>query len=453
MPERSLPPGPPGRWLLGNLLDVGPGQDQLGFLTRSARQYGDLVQLRFGRRLVLLAAHPDLVEQVLQAQHRNFAKGYFYRILSPLVGDGLLTSEGDFWLRQRRLAQPAFHRARIAAYAETMLAYADEIMADWRVGTPRDIYEDMTRLTLSVVGKTLFDADLAHEAAPVGAALGTALRELNGQISGLELLLPGWVPTPSRRRLQAAVRRLDGMVYRLIAERRASGQDRGDLLSALLHAQDEDGSRMTDRQLRDEAMTIVLAGHETTAIALSWTWLLLAQHPDIEARVREEVQRVVGDRPPQVDDVPRLTLLDAVLREAMRLYPPIVGIGRESTTEVELGGYRLPPGTNVFINLWLIQRDPRFFDRPDAFDPDRWLDGRTRDLPRFAYFPFGGGPRLCIGQSFAMMEATLVLARIISQWRLELLPGRSVSMAAALTLRPIGGPVMVPQRVGVPASL
>jgi cytochrome P450 len=421
-------------------------------LTQAARRYGDVVQLRFGQRLVLLVSHPDLIEQVLQAQHRYYAKGFFYRILTPLLGTGLLTSEGDFWLRQRRLAQPAFHRARIAAYATTMLEYADAMLAEWRDGEVRDIYEDMTRLTLRVVGKTLFDTDLSREATDVGDALGNALRELNLQISGPEVMLPAWVPTPSRMRLRRAVRRLDRLVLRLIAERRASGVDRGDLLSALLQAQDEDGSRMSDRQLRDEAMTIVLAGHETTAIALSWTWLLLSEHPEVAERVREEVRRVTGERPLTVDSVPQLTFADAVLKEAMRLYPPIVGIGRENLVEVELGGYRLPPGTNIFINLWVVQRDPRFFARPEVFDPDRWLDGRTRDLPHYAYFPFGGGPRLCIGQPFAMMEATLVLARVISQWRLELEPSQRVELAPALTLRPKHGVMMTPRRVATDAS-
>jgi cytochrome P450 len=428
------PSGPKPRFLVGHLLDV--NRDQLGFLTHCARTYGDAVTLQFGLRKVLVLNHPDLIEEALVTKQRNFVKGYFYRILGPLLGNGLLTSEGDFWLRQRRLAQPAFHRERISAYAQTMLDYTADLLASWRDGEVRDVHEDMMRLTLRIVGKTLFGTDVESEAPEVGAALSSALAELNNQMTGPEFLLPMRVPTPSRRRLRDAVRRIDPVIYRLIAERRADPTERGDLLSVLLHAQDEDGSRMTDQQLHDEAMTIVLAGHETTALALSWAWYLLSEHRETRERLATELDQVLVDRAPTLSDVPKLRFAEAVILESMRLYPPIFGIGRETSVACEIGGHALPAGANVYMLPWVVQRDPRFFDAPEEFRPERWLDGLRERLPRFAYFPFGGGPRLCIGQSFAMLEAQLVLSSIARAWVLDLIPGHPVVPQPTLTVRP-----------------
>jgi cytochrome P450 len=437
MATTHSPSAPKGRFLIGHLLEM--RQDHLGFVTECARNHGDFVQLQFGRRPVFLLSHPDSVEEVLVTQHRNFSKGYFYRILEPLLGNGLVTSEGEFWLRQRRLAQPAFHRERINAYAQIMVDYTRAQLADWRDGDVRDVHEDMMRLTLRVVGKTLFDADVESEAPDVGRELTTSLAELSNQMVGPEFLLPMRIPTPSRLRLRQAVRHLDPLVYRIIGERRRSGADEGDLLSMLLRAQDEDGSRMTDSQLRDEAMTIVLAGHETTALALSWAWYLLSEHPDASAQLADELDDVLGDRDPTASDMPQLRYAEAVIMEAMRLYPPIFGIGRESIAACEIGGHTLPAGSNVYMVPWVIQRDPRFFERPDEFRPERWLDGLQKRLPRFAYFPFGGGPRLCMGQSFAMLESVLLLSTIARSWRLELSPGHPVELLPTLTLRPKHG--------------
>jgi cytochrome P450 len=433
----AAPVGPRGQFLFGNLLDI--NRDQLGFLLSCAQTYGDHVELYFGRRRVIVLNNPRDVEEVLVNQQRNFAKGYFYRILEPLLGNGLLTSEGSFWLRQRRLAQPAFHRERIDAYAQTMVAYTHRLLERWSAGAVRDVNADMMQLTLRIVGKTLFDADFESEAADVGQALPQALHELSAQMIGPEFLLPSAVPTPSRFRLRRAVNRLDPLVFGMIARRRADGADRGDLLSALLRVQDEDGSRMTDRQLRDEAMTIVLAGHETTALALGWAWYLLSQNPRAEQRLSAELDDVLQGRAPSQQDVSRLPYTEAVLMETMRLYPPIFGIGRESIADCEINGLPVPGGTNVYIVPYVIQRDPRWFDDPHSFRPERWLDGLARQLPRFAYFPFGGGPRLCIGQAFAMLENMLILSTIAQRWRLRLMPDDPVAMAPALTLRPKHG--------------
>ena len=425
---------PAGNFLLGHLLEV--NRDHLGFLLKCARRHGDYVALRFGRRPIIVLNNPRDVEAVLVTQQRNFVKGYFYRLLGPLLGNGLLTSEGDFWLRQRRLAQPAFHRERINSYARTMVAYTHDLLEQWSDGAERDVHDDMMRLTLRVVGKTLFDTDFDSAAPEIGTSLASALRELSAQMVGPEFLLPAAIPTPSRIRLRRAVERLDPFVLRIIQERRARVEDRGDLLSALLRARDDDGSGMTDQQLRDEAMTIVLAGHETTALALSWTWYLLSQHPEVEQRLSAELTDVLKGRPPGPEDVAQLPFTEAVLLETMRLYPPIFGIGRESIAACDLNGFALPAHTNVYMVPYVIQRDPRYFDEPDQFRPERWLDGLAKRLPRFAYFPFGGGPRLCIGQPFAMLESVLILSTIAQRWRLRLAAGQQVGMLPALTLRP-----------------
>ena len=320
-----------------------------------------------------------------------------------------------------------------------MVTYTQALMDQWTDATIRDVNEDMMQLTLRVVGKTLFDADLLSDVRGVGEHLPRALRELNAQMNGPEFLLPSGIPTPSRIRLRAAVQRLDPLVLRIIAQRRADGTDRGDLLSALLRAQDDDGSRMTDQQLRDEAITIVLAGHETTAIALSWTWYLLARHPEVEQRLVKELEEVLNGRQPELEDVSRLPYTEAVLYETMRVYPPIHGIGRESIAACDINGYALPARTNIYIMPYIIQRDPRWFDDPETFRPERWLNNALKQLPRFAYFPFGGGPRLCIGQAFAMQEAMLVLSTIAQRWRLETISSEPVETAPALTLRPKHG--------------
>jgi cytochrome P450 len=444
MAASQRPPGPKGRPLLGHLTDL--RRDQLGFLRRCAREFGDVVEVRYGPRPVVLLNHPRHVEEVLVTQHRVFAKGRFYALLRPLLGRGLLTSEGEFWLRQRRLAQPAFHRERVAAYADLMVAYAEEAVAAWPDGSVIEVQAEMARLTLRIVCRALFDADVGREAAVVGAALPIALRELDTQIHGPELLLPSWVWTPSRLRLRRAVRHLDRVVYRVIARRRRSDRDRGDLLSALLAVRDEDGTGMTDRQLRDETITVMLAGHETTALALAWALHLLAGDQAAEERLRAEVTAVLGDRPATAADLPRLRFADAVVAEAMRLYPPIPLLGRQTTEPCTIAGYRLPAGANVSVSPWVVHRDPRFFPEPDAFRPERWLDGLAERLPRFAYFPFAGGPRVCIGQGFARLEAVLLLATIARRCRLASSDDRPVVPEPSLTLRARDGLRMTVRR-------
>jgi cytochrome P450 len=434
------PPGPKGHLLRGNLAEF--ARDRLGFFTRSAREYGDLLSFRLGPRQCLLLNHPDFIEYVLVSGSRNFTKHFAVRLNRLLIGNGLLSSEGDFWLRQRRLAQPAFLRERVASYGEIVVETTERLLAAWAEEEVRDIHADMMRLTLEIVAQALFGANVAAEAHDVGIAVETVLSSYVARVGKL-FLLPEWVPTPTNVRLQRAARRLDEILYRIINQRRTAGQERNDLLSMLLHAQDEDGTQMTDRQLRDEAMTLFLAGHETTALALSWTWYALAQNPEVEDQLVAELRRVLGGRAPVVADLPRLRYTERVIQESLRLYPPVYAIGRQAIAECEIGGYRVTPGTTLLMSQWVMHRHPRYFPHPERFDPDRWQEERAKRVPKYAYFPFGGGPRVCIGNTFAMMEAVLALATIAQKYHFTLVPGHPVKPRAMVTLRPEHGIKMV----------
>ena len=385
----------------------------------------------------LFINHPDDIEDVLVNKARKFEKGRVMKANMRLFGEGLLTSEGDFWLRQRRLAQPAFHRARVAAYGTTMVEYAERAMRGWKSGEVRDIHEDMMEITLQIVGKTLFNAELTRDAKEVGETMEVLLK-LAADF-GKSILIPMWVPTPRNLRARLGIRRIERIIYRIIAQKRAEASDTGDLLSMLLAVQDEDGSRMTDKQLRDETITLFLAGHETTANALSWTIWLLAQNPAAEKKFLDELAGVLNGRAPSVEDMPKLTYTANILTESMRLYPPAWGMARLVKEEVEVAGYKLVPGNGVACAQWVVHRDARWFDEPKRFLPERWEGDLAKRLPRFAYFPFGGGPRQCIGNSFALMEATLILATIAQKFRFKLVEGHPVKPLASITLRPQHG--------------
>jgi cytochrome P450 len=434
----KLPPGPKGLPILGNMFEA--RGDAVGYFARCVREYGDIVFLRFLGVPMCFVNRPEHIESVLVTQHGNFEKSKDYRALRRVLGNGLLTSEGEFWRRQRKLVQPAFHQERIGAYAEVMVNFTGRMLASWKDGQALDIHEAMTRLTLDIVAKTLFDTDVSHEAEDVGAALHILMGKFMRQ-AGFAFLLPKSIPIPTSRRLQRAVGQLDKVIYGIIRQRRAGGQISADLLSVLLQAQDDEGIGMTDRQLHDEIMTLFLAGHETTANVLSWTWLLLGQNPHVEERLIEELQRVLGSRAPTPADLMRLPYTDMVLREAMRLYPPVWIIGRRALAPFRLGDYELPAATNVLMSQLLMHRDARYFPEPERFDPDRWNPGDSRcaSLPRFAYFPFGGGPRVCIGAGFAMMEAVLLLATIAQKFRINIVPGQAIEMLPSVTLRPKSG--------------
>jgi cytochrome P450 len=352
------------------------------------------------------------------------------------LGEGLLTSEGEFHRRQRRLAQPAFHRQRINQYAEAMVDYAAKTRERWQDRSTLDISQEMMRLTLAIVGKTLFDADVESEAKEIGRALSDIMKLFDRITMPFPQLL-NKLPLPSNYKFLKASRRLDQTIYRIINQRRASGEDRGDLLSMLLLAQDEegDGTGMSDLQLRDEAMTIFLAGHETTANALTWTWYLLSQHPDVEEKLHAEIDATLVGRLPAADDVARLQYVDKVVAESMRLYPPAWAMGRQALSDYPIGEYVAKAGAIILMSPYVMHRDPRYYPDPDRFDPERWTEEARAGRPRFAYFPFGGGPRICIGEQFAWMEAVLVLATLAQRWRLRLAPGFLAEPKPMITLR------------------
>jgi len=431
--ERGLPPGPSGLRFYFSML--GTPKNWLRFLGRLGREYGDISFFRLFNVSICFINRPDYIESVLVSGVSNFAKSKDYAPLKTLMGNGLLTSEGEFWRRQRKLVQPAFHRERIAAYGEVMTRYAENMMAGWRDAETRDAHKDMMRLTLDIVAKTLFDADVTSDAVEVGEALEVAMERYSA-LAWFAVFLPASVVEPWYWIFRRTLRRLDTIIYRIIHARRESKNDPGDLLSMLLRAQAEDGSQMTDQQLRDEAMTLFLAGHETTANALAWTWYLLSLNPDAEARLHAELKEVLAGRSPRFEDLQRLRYTQMVVKESLRLFPPAWGVGRETLREIQLGEYRVPAGTNVFISQWVVQRDPRHFERPLDFLPERWTEKFEKQLPKFAYFPFGGGPRVCVGASFALMEAALLLATIAQKYRLAVDPTYPVVPLASVTLRP-----------------
>jgi cytochrome P450 len=422
-------------------------RDPTGFLLDSAREYGDVVHFKFGPQEVYLLNHPDYIRDVLVTNHRNFVKSRGLVMAKKFLGEGLLTSEGEFHRRQRRLAQPAFHRQRINAYATVMTDYGAQTRNRWQANETLDISQEMMRLTLAIVGKTLFDANVEAEASEIGKAL-TDVMQLFDRITSPFAGLLEKLPLPSNLRWLKAKQRLDETMYRIIDERRRSGEDRGDLLSMLLLAQDEegDGTGMTNQQLRDEAMTLFVAGHETTANALTWTWYLLSQHPEVEAKLHDEIDTVLGGNLPTAEDVGRLIYTEMVFAESMRLYPPAWILGRRVLNDYEVGDYVVPSGAIILMSPWVMHHDPRFYPEPFEFDPERWTPNARESRPKFAYFPFGGGPRVCIGEPFAWMEGVLLIATIAQEWKMRLAPDQRVQTKPMITLRAKYGMRMVLQK-------
>jgi cytochrome P450 len=433
--NKKFPPGPNDglkRWSLGPL-----NSNPLEYFTKLAHDYGDVAGIRVLNFGTIFINHPDTIGEVLVSNSRKYSKGRVLRANRHVFGEGLLTSEGDFWLRQRRLAQPAFHRPRIASYASTMVEYTRRMLESWKGGEERDAHQEMMRLTLQIVGKTLFNADVEGDAKDVGKSLELLL-EIGANFRRT-IFVPHWLPTPTNLRMKREVAQIEKVLYRIIGERRASGRDAGDLLSMLLAAQDEDGSRMTDKQLRDETITLFLAGHETTAGTLSWAWWLLAKNPAVEAKLHAELDGVLGDRAPSLDELPNLPYTGHVITEVLRLYPAAWGLARLVVEDHEVAGYPVTKGMGVAMAQWVVHRDPRWYDSPEEFRPERWQGDLLKRLPRFAYFPFGGGPRQCIGNAFALMEAALILATVAQQYRLRLVANHPVVPLASITLRPRHG--------------
>jgi cytochrome P450 len=446
MNNHKTPPGPPSRIFSGNLAAM--RRDAPKFLSRLAREYGDVAYFRIGSFSFYLLNHPDLIRDVLVKHNRRFMKSEALQRAKRVLGEGLLTSEGEFQLRQRRLMQPAFHRERIKGYARAMSDYAQRTSERWSgmgSGVEVDMSKEMMRLTLGVVGKTLFDADVEGEAKKIGDAL-------DGVMEDFELLnMPFYwllerLPLPRTRRFNASREYLDSVIYRMIAERRKDKRDRGDLLSMLLLAQDEDLSGMTDLQVRDEAMTIFLAGHETTSNALMWTWYLLSQNPEAEAKLHAELDSVLSGRTAAYEDVERLTYTRMVFSESMRLYPPAWAIGRRALEDHQAGEYCIPAGSIILMSQWVMHRDPRYYPGPEKFDPGRWTPQAQESRPRYCYFPFSYGGRQCIGEAFAWMEGILLLATLAQKWRPRLVPGHPVALRPMITLRARYGMKMILQQ-------
>jgi len=441
MPQRT-PPGPRGFPLIGNAIAF--GRDPLRFLSECVHQYGDLAAFRIGAWPALLVNNPDDIEYVLVKNHRGFTKNrHFWRYVRAIFGSGLLTAQGDDWQRQRRLNAPAFSGQRLTSYGQIMVRHAEAMLTGWKPGERLDVHSEIMALTLEIAAETLFGTSVKRDIADIEQSTDVLMAEISARLRR-PLFIPDAIPIPGNLRYRRALRRIDELVARIIAERRRSGADRGDLLSMLLLARYENGETMNERQIRDEVVTMLLAGHETTALALSWTCYLLSRHPTIERRLAAELQELLGTRLPTVDDLPRLQLCAHAINEAMRLYPPAWAIGREAVHACEIGGYLVPAGVTIFIAPWVLHRDSRYFDDPNEFCPDRWTGAFTKQLPRFAFMPFGGGPRVCIGNRFAMMEAVLILAMIVQRFVLEAQRERPEPFPS-ITLRPKGGVWLRPQ--------
>ncbi len=452
---RRRPPGPTGHPIWGSLGDL--AKDPPRFYLDAHRRYGDVVSFRsLGPFRWYMVCHPEDIERILRSEASRFPKDDFTnRNFRFLLGNGLFTSAGDFWLRQRRLAQPAFHRRRVAELGTTMTAVAEAAIGQWRSlareGRVVDIAAEMSRLTLRIVGRALFGLDIADreaEVARAGVAAGDFLEYRFRHPFDPPLL----IPLPRHRRFLAARAAFDRIVYDIIAERRralaATGAAGEDLLALLLEARDQEtGEAMTDQHLRDEVITLLIAGHETTAVALTWTWYLLSRHPRVESELRDELAAVLGGRPATPEDLPQLTYTRMVLDEALRLYPPAYGLSRQTREPIEVRGYHLPKGALIAILQYVTHRHPDFWERPEEFDPERFTPARSAGRPRFAYFPFGGGQRQCIGAGFAMMEAQILLATLAQHFRCVPVSERPIEPDPQVTLRPRGGmPLLLRER-------
>jgi cytochrome P450 len=435
--KRRRPPGPRGSLLLGSAPVI--ARDPLAAYQELAHEYGDIVRIRFVFWPTYLLFHPDHVRHVLQEKHTNYSKDlYTYRMLRPVVGNGLVTNDGADWLRQRRLIQPAFHRQRLARVGDLAVASSEAMLEGWsafaREGRSVDVSAEMLRMTLQIAAQALFSVDLSTEDQRVTEAFAAVNELLTDYVHSP--IPPFAVPTRRSLRLRAARATLDRLVRRIITTRRSEPGDEGDVLSMLLLARDEEtGEGMDDRQVRDEVMTLLFAGHETTATALTWACYLLAVNPQHQDQVRTEVS---GLGTPGAEDLPRLTYTRMVLEETLRLFPPAWSFGRKAIRDDEVGGYGIPAGSLVWVCPFVTHRDPRFWERPETFEPERFTPERAASRHRLAYFPFASGPRMCIGAHFAMTVAQLTLASIARRYRLRLAPGSSVEPEALITLRPRG---------------
>lgn len=433
--ETLRPPGPSRARALKDTLHF--LQNDLDFFVDMSRRYGDVMYLPSPLGSFYLFHHPDDIEAILVEHAAKVRKDRFTRYLRHALGNGLVTSEGELWRTQRKLMSSAFTPKRISSYGRVMVEVGERVLASWRGGMEINVHAEMSRIALDVVGRVLFGADLDADVEGVGRAM-KHLDEYFANSPELLFQIPSWVPTPRNRRYAKALSTIDEVLMRLLARRRQSGEERDDLLGALLSARDADGTAMTEAQLRDECATLFLAGHETTALALTHALYVLAEHPEVRARFHGELDTVLGGQPPSADHVKALSYTEGILKESMRLYPPVWIIGREVMEPFSVRGFLLPKGAQILLCQWVVHRDPRLYENPETFLPERWEPERAKALPRFAYFPFGGGPRICIGNHFSMMEMVLILALLGQRFHVELLPGQRLVFRPSVTLRPKG---------------
>jgi cytochrome P450 len=433
-------------------LEIKIFRDPIGTFSKIARECGDIAHFKVGGKDMFLISNPEYIKEVIIGHHQDFVKSESLKIAKPLLGEGLLTSEGEFHHRQRRLVQPTFNHERVDGYGKVMVRRSVEATEAWKDGETLDIHAEMMRLTLVIVAETLFGADMEDEASTVSEALTSALESLH------RLKTPGSrvlrrLQLTGDQQIERSKKTLDAIVYRIIDERMKSGEDKGDLLSMLLQARDKegDGTGMSELQVRDEAMTLFLAGHETTAKALTWSWYLISQNPEVESKLHDELDAVLGGRLPTAQDFPKLQYTTKVMTEALRLYPPSWTLGVKVTKPFAVAGFPMPVGATLVMSQYIVQRDARYFAEPEKFLPERWTPEFRSSLPRFAYFPFGGGPRVCVGEPFAWMEGVLCIATIAQRWQMKHVPGHKVELLPRLTLRPKYGMKMtVTRRAGGP---
>ena len=424
-------PGPGGSWLLGNLADFRAGM--LPFFERCRRDYGTVVALRLGPRRLILLSDPSLIEEVLVTKNKSFKKHFATRLLKPVLGNGLLLSEGNQWLRQRRLVQPAFSRRFTDEFVQIVRLHTSRLADTWRQNPRRELYHDMTQLTVQIAAHAFLGISDAEDTEEIGACLEVTHADFERRFQQ-PWSLPTWIPTAPNRQLHRAVQSLTSIIDRMIDERRKDADGRHDALSLLLRAEDEQGERMPRQLLRDEVMTLLLAGHDTTANGLTWTWSLLAQHDGVMSRLRDELRHAKSETHPRDE----ASFARKIVKESMRLFPPVFVFGREAISAMNLGDYPIQKGDSILMPQWVVHRDAQFFPDPLAFDPDRWTTEFERELPKYAYFPFGGGPRVCIGKEVAMVEATGVLAALASEFDVSLEDPAGLTPWPTVTLRPKG---------------
>ncbi len=426
--------GPRGHFILGNMADF--QKEPLAFFQMLARDYGDVARFRLGPYSALFISHPDHIQQMLVKDAKKYHKSQVIKLaMGKFISNGLVSSDGTFWQKQRQLIQPAFHYTRIQSYAAEMVKATERLMSEWGSSQEVEIEEAMMKVALNIVNKTLFDANVTDASAQQVHEAMRIFQDIVGNEVKSPSMLPDWIPTDHNRSRLKALKLLDSIILKIINERRASGEDRGDLLSMLLLSRFEDGSLMPDQQVRDEALTLFVAGHETTGTALTWTLYLLSQYPNQADKLREELDNVLAGRLPTLDDLSQLPYIEMVIKESMRLYPPAWMTSRMATEDTSIGDYAVKKGTMIFVSPYVTHHDPRWWELPDVFRPERFAAGWEEQVPRYAYFPFGGGPRVCIGNTFAMMEARLIIATLVQAFHFKFIPDQKVEMLPLATLR------------------